>query len=97
MIGGMCGIVRDIIPYGIALGNRCVLQGLNLIGLRRNNVPNKEIMILSKAYKEIFKNENLTENLGNLNNDYKKNELVLEVVNFLEKDKKRPICNPFSK
>jgi UDP-N-acetylglucosamine acyltransferase len=46
MIGGMCGVVRDIIPYGIALGNRCVLQGLNLIGLRRNNVPNKEIMIL---------------------------------------------------
>ena len=97
MIGGMCGIVRDIIPYGIALGNRCVLQGLNLIGLRRNNVPNKEIMTLSKAYKEIFKNENLTENLGNLDNDYKKNELVLEVVNFLEKDKKRPICTPFSK
>jgi UDP-N-acetylglucosamine acyltransferase len=97
MIGGMCGIVRDIIPYGIALGNRCVLQGLNLIGLRRNNVPNKEIMILSKAYKEIFKNENLTENLRDLDKNYKNNELVLEVVNFLEKDKKRPICTPFSK
>ena len=97
MIGGMCGIVRDIIPYGIALGNRCVLQGLNLIGLRRNNVPNKEIMTLSKAYKEIFKNENLTENLRDLDKDYRKNELVLEVVNFLEKDKKRPICTPFSK
>jgi UDP-N-acetylglucosamine acyltransferase len=54
-------------------------------------------MILSSAYKEIFKNENLTENLNNLNQDYKKNELVKEVVNFLEKDKKRPICTPFSK
>ena len=97
MIGGMCGVVRDIIPYGIAHGNRSVLQGLNLIGLRRKNIHNKEIMTLSDAYKEIFKNENLTENLGNLDNDYKKNELVLEVVNFLEKDKKRPICTPFSK
>ena len=97
MIGGMCGIVRDIIPYGIALGNRCVLQGLNLIGLRRKNIPNKEIMTLSDAYKEIFKNENLTENLRDLDKDYKNNELVLEVVNFLEKDKKRPICTPFSK
>jgi UDP-N-acetylglucosamine acyltransferase len=54
-------------------------------------------MTLSNAYKEIFKDENLTENLNNLNQDYKKNELVLEVVNFLEKDKKRPICTPFSK
>jgi UDP-N-acetylglucosamine acyltransferase len=97
MIGGMCGVVRDVIPYGIVHGNRSVLQGLNLIGLRRKNIPNKEILILSDAYKEIFKDENLTQNLINLNQDYKKNELVLEVVNFLEKDKKRPICTPYSK
>ena len=97
MIGGMCGVVRDVIPYGIAHGNRSVLQGLNLIGLRRKNIPNKEIMVLSNAYKEIFKNENLTENLTNLDKDFKNNELVLEVVEFLEKDKRRPICTPFSK
>jgi UDP-N-acetylglucosamine acyltransferase len=97
MIGGMCGVVRDVIPYGIAHGNRSVLQGLNLIGLRRNNIPNKEILTLSDAYKEIFKDENLTQNLINLSQDFKKNELVLEVVNFLEKDKKRPICTPFLK
>ena len=54
-------------------------------------------MTLSDAYKEIFKNENLTENLNNLSEDFKKNDLVMEVVNFLEKDKKRPICTPFSK
>ena len=97
MIGGMCGVTRDIIPYGVVVGNRSVLQGLNLIGLRRQNIPNKEIMVLSDAYKKIFKNENLTENLNNLDEDFKKCELVLEVVNFLEKDKKRPICTPFSK
>ena len=97
MIGGMCGVVRDIIPYGIAHGNRSVLQGLNLIGLRRKNIPNKEIMVLSDAYKEIFKNENLTENLNNLSNDLKNNELVRDVIEFIEKDKKRPICTPFSK
>ena len=97
MIGGMCGVVRDIIPYGIAHGNRSVLQGLNLIGLRRKNIENKNIKLLSEAYKEIFKNENLTENLKNLSKDFKDNELVLEVINFIEKDKKRPICTPFLK
>jgi len=65
--------------------------------LRRKNIPNKEILSLSEAYKIIFKNENLTENLSNLTNDLIKNELVSEVVNFIEKDKKRPICTPFSK
>ena len=97
MIGGMCGVVRDVIPYGIVHGNRSILQGLNLIGLRRKNIPNKEIITLSEAYKEIFRDENLTENLRKLSNKFKKNELVLEVVNFIEKDKKRPICTPFSK
>ena len=97
MIGGMCGVVRDVIPYGIAHGNRSILQGLNLIGLRRKQIPNKEILSLSEAYKIIFKNENLTENLSNLSNDLRENDLVSEVVNFIEKDKKRPICTPFSK
>ncbi len=97
MIGGMCGVVRDVIPYGIAHGNRSILQGLNLIGLRRRNIPNKDILTLSEAYKEIFKNENLTENLNNLTNEFKNNELVAEVVQFIEKDKKRPICTPFLK
>ena len=97
MIGGMCGVVRDVIPYGIAHGNRSKLQGLNLIGLRRKNIPNKEILTLSEAYKIIFKNEHLTDNLSNLSSDLRKNKLVSEVVNFIEKDKKRPICTPFSK
>ena len=72
MIGGMCGVVRDVIPYGIAHGNRSVLQGLNLIGRRRKNIPNNEILILNEAYKEIFKNKNFTENLRNLPEVYKK-------------------------
>ena len=97
MIGGMCGVSRDVIPYGLVHGNRGILQGLNLIGLRRKNIPNKEIMVLNDAYKVIFKNENLTENLNNLNIIFKDNQLVLDVVNFLEKDKKRPICTPYSK
>ena len=97
MIGGMCGVVRDIIPYSIAHGNRSILQGLNLIGLRRKNIPNQDIKILSEAYKEIFKNENLTENLNSLSQELRKHELVSEVISFIEKDKKRPICTPFSK
>ena len=97
MVGGMCGVVRDIIPYAMVHGNRSILQGLNLIGLRRRNIPNKEIIVLTEAYKEIFKNENLTDNLNNLSKDFKNNELVAEVIGFIEKDKKRPICTPFTK
>ena len=97
MIGGICAVIRDVIPYGLVHGNRSVLQGINLIGLRRNNISNQDIALLSNAYKEIFKSENLSENLKNLSEDYKKNDLVIEILKFIQKDKKRPICTPFLK
>ena len=97
MIGGMTGVLNDVIPYGLSIGNRNFLQGLNLIGLRRKEIPNKDILILSEAYKEIFKTNKLSENLSKLNGEFKNNILVAEVVDFINKDKKRPICTPFSK
>ena len=97
MIGGMTGVLKDVIPFGLSVGNRNHLQGLNLIGLRRNNYGNKKIMDLDKAYKSIFSSTNLHENLNKINDEFKENELVNEVVNFISKDKKRPICTPINK
>ena len=97
MIGGMTGVLNDVIPFGLSIGNRNYLQGLNLIGLRRNNYNNKDILGLTEAYKEIFLTKNLNENLDKLNGEFKENPLVKEVINFITKDKKRSICTPFSK
>ena len=97
MIGGMTGVSRDVIPYGLSTGNRNFLNGINVVGLRRSNVPNKDIMSLTDAYKDIFKTKNLTENLNRLNGHIKENSLVDEVLKFINKDKKRPICTPFLK
>jgi len=97
MIGGMTGVLNDVIPYGLSTGNRNSLKGLNLIGLRRKNIPNKDILSLSEAYKEIFKTNNLTENLNNINGVYKNNPLVNDIIEFINKDKKRPICTPYFK
>jgi len=96
MIGGMTAVSRDVIPYGLSTGNRNFLNGINVIGLRRDKVQNKEIIVLTEAYKEIFKSKNLSENLSKLNGKYKDNILVKEVLEFINKDKKRPICTPCS-
>ena len=94
MIGGMTGVLKDVIPFGLSIGNRNYLQGLNLIGLRRKNYENKKIMELNDAYKEIFSSNNLHENLNKINDNFKGNELIEEVINFIAKDKKRAICTP---
>ena len=97
MIGGMTGVIHDVIPYGLSIGNRNYLQGLNLIGLRRTDIENKEILGLTEAYKEIFATKNLTDNLNKLNGTFKENPLVKDVIEFITRDKKRSICTPFTK
>jgi len=96
MIGGMTGVLHDVIPYGLSTGNRNSLQGINIIGLRRAKFENKDILGLSEAYKEIFATKNLTENISKLNSSFQDNQLVKNVIDFITKDKKRSICTPFS-
>jgi len=97
MIGGLTGVTSDVIPYGLSIGNRNYLEGINLIGLRRKNIPNKDILELKSAYKEIFKTSKFRENLSKLNGEFKDNRLVNDIIEFINKDKKRPICTPFIK
>tara|TARA_B100000767_G_scaffold272455_1_gene300137 strand:+ start:232 stop:1011 length:780 start_codon:yes stop_codon:yes gene_type:complete len=96
MIGGMTGVLHDVIPYGLSTGNRNSLQGLNLIGLRRAKFENKDILGLSEAYKKIFATKNFSENISKLNGSFQDNPLVKNVIEFITKDKKRSICTPFS-
>jgi UDP-N-acetylglucosamine acyltransferase len=96
MIGGMTGVLHDVIPYGLSTGNRNSLQGLNLIGLRRAKFENKDILGLSDAYKIIFATKNINENINKLNGSFQENRLVKNVIDFITKDKKRSICTPFS-
>ena len=55
MVGGMTGVLSDVIPFGLSLGNRNSLSGLNLIGLRRAGVSNSEIKTIQESYNIIFK------------------------------------------
>ncbi len=96
MIGGMTGVLHDVIPYSLSTGNRNSLKGLNLIGLRRAKFDNKVILGLGEAYEEIFATTNLTKNLSKLNGTFHDNPLVKDVIKFITKDKKRSICTPFS-
>ena len=94
MVGGMTGVLSDVIPYGLSLGNRNNLVGLNLIGLRRAKVSNENIKIIQEAYNIIFKTENFRSNTVNLSPEIKNNKFVDKIINFISADKKRPISIP---
>ncbi|MDR0942148.1 MAG: acyl-ACP--UDP-N-acetylglucosamine O-acyltransferase [Holosporales bacterium] len=97
MIGGCTGVDRDIIPYGIAISNRTTtLQGLNVIGLKRHGFSIDQIKEMQRAYDDIFENPNesisLTEKLKIVQNKYKNNQNILDIVNFIASPSRNPIC-----
>ena len=94
MIGGMTGVLSDVIPFGLSLGNRNYLAGINLIGLRRSGISNEDIKMIQESYKIIFKNSNFRTNLDSLDKVKKDNEYVNIIIDFINSDKKRPISIP---
>ena len=57
MVGGASALSQDIPPFCLAEGNRAVLRGLNLTGMRRQ-LERDEINSLKSAYKMLFEEGN---------------------------------------
>ena len=94
MVGGMTGVLSDVIPFGLSLGNRNNLVGLNLIGLRRAKISNDNIKLLQKFYNIVFTNQNFRSNIDNLEKNMKENKYIKTIIDFINTDKKRPISLP---
>lgn len=95
MIGGMSGVENDVIPYGMVMGERARLAGLNLVGLERRGFAKPEVQKLMKAFKELFMGDGtFAARLQNLETTYANDELVMDMVEFAKKEASRPLCQP---
>lgn len=77
MIAGASALSQDVPPYCLAEGNRAVLRGLNLNGLRRH-MEREHIDALRAAYRELFESgkplqESAAALLEGTPNDYVRN------------------------
>ncbi|MGD0192760.1 MAG: acyl-ACP--UDP-N-acetylglucosamine O-acyltransferase [Rhizomicrobium sp.] len=93
-ISGLSGVSTDVIPYGIAIGLHVRLGGLNLVGLRRRNIPRASIHALRAAYRFIFldHDEPIHERARQATDKWPGVPEVEEVISFILADAKRPIC-----
>lgn len=94
-IGAHSMVDSDIIPYGMAVGNRAKLAGLNLVGLKRRKFNRDEIHSLRAAYRMIFSSEgNLRERVEDAAQMFDGHKLVGDVVDFITSSTGRSICMP---
>jgi UDP-N-acetylglucosamine acyltransferase len=94
-VGGMSGLEHDLIPYGMAIGNRAYLSGLNLIGLQRRGFTRAQIHDLRRAYRLMFAQEGtLLERVEDVAAEFKDHPIVIEIVEFIRQGGKRSLCTP---
>ena len=94
-IGGLAGVENDVIPFGIALGNRAALAGLNYVGLKRRGFSADSIQALRRAYKQLFFGAGaLKERIDDIGADFADEPAVQQIVTFLRAGGDRAICTP---
>jgi UDP-N-acetylglucosamine acyltransferase len=95
MIGGMSGVEADVIPFGMVIGNRAFLNGLNIVGLKRRGFSRDDIHTLRNAYRLMFAPEGtLQERLSDVEEQFQSNPVVMEIVAFIRSESSRSLVTP---
>ena len=99
-VAGLSGVEGDIVPYGLAGGNRAHLFGLNLVGLRRRSFSNGRIARLRKAHQMLFGFEPdggegvLAERIDDVARAFSDDGDIGLLLAFLREETSRPLCAP---
>ncbi len=95
MIGGMSGVERDVIPYGLVMGDRARLTGLNIVGMQRRGFSREEIQGLRNAYQFLFSSDGtLNERVNETAERFGGIGPVDDIIAFIRADSSRAICQP---
>ncbi len=94
-VGGLAGVEHDLIPFGLALGNRASLAGLNVVGLKRRGFSHEAIHELRRAYKMLFDGKGtLKERVSDVAEAFPDQGAVHQIIAFLRQGGDRAICVP---
>jgi len=97
MVGGMSGVESDVIPYGLVMGERASLAGLNLVGMKRNEISRDEIHALRNFYKLIFNGQDsssFVERANKIATEFSDKQTVKIVTDFINSETTRSFCQP---
>lgn len=94
-LAGMSAVVGDVIPFGMAMGNRAKLRGFNIVGMRRSGMPRATVLRLREAYRRIFDaSRPMSENLAEVTSEFADSPEAMEIVAFLTTRGRRHFCVP---
>ncbi|MEM8937308.1 MAG: acyl-ACP--UDP-N-acetylglucosamine O-acyltransferase [Pseudomonadota bacterium] len=95
-IGGCSLAVADVIPYASAVGNRAILAGLNVIGMKRRGMSRDTILTMRAAYRRLFApgSETFIEKVEATRASFGDTPEVRRILEFIDRLNSRPLMAP---
>ena len=95
-IGALTGVTTDVIPFGMAVGHRAELNGLNIVGMKRRGFDRPAIHASRAAYRAIFfgTGGSLSERVEQVAREYAEVPAVMSIVKFIRAGNGTALCIP---
>ena len=94
-VAALSGVVGDVIPFGLAIGHRAHLDGLNLIGMKRAKFERKDVRVMREAYKMLFDRKHTIEEATiSVRDTFGDSQHVVELLDFIKNRRKRALVTP---
>ena len=93
MVASQTAVDSDVIPFGIAVGNRACLTGINVIGLGRRGFSEDSIAALRGLYRTLFRGEGVfSDRLAAARDAFAGNDEAAQVFEFLDAAGRNGVC-----
>lgn len=94
-LAACAAVTGDVIPYGMAMGDRARLRGLNLIGMKRAGISRSELTQVRRAYRLLFSQERpLAENIELVRREFPDSAAIDEILRFIGGRERRYLVLP---
>lgn len=94
IIGALSMVTNDVLPHGLVQGPRAVLDGLNLVGLKRRGVARADITALRAAFQTLRDGEGTFLDRAARLKDDTDSAYVHQMIDFILGDTDRSFLTP---
>lgn len=94
-LAAFAAVTGDVIPYGMAMGDRAELRGLNVVGMKRSGMTRSDLQQVRRAYRMLFSTDRpLAENIERVRAEFPGIAAVADILDFIGSRERRYLVLP---